>query len=315
MADYADRFAEKQEDKLAFKIKAIYKDAAKDIKKKYEAWERDYRQQDAHMRSLLNAGKIDNEAYRKWQKEEVFKGKIWQQKLHDMTQVYVNADEKARQLLSGTQKNVFVEAANYTAYDVDQHVGGGVAFTLYDKNTVDTMLRNDPKMLPEWKINEKKDYSWNERRLQNAITQGIIQGESIPAIGKRLTEELGASNSKQMTMFARTAMTGAHNAGRMERLHEAQDMGIEVKKQWLAAKDDKVRDTHEYLDGQIVDVDEPFRVGGMEIMFPGDPSAPPELVYNCRCTMVYVYPKYQKNVSTKNTQPYEKWKEQRAGDK
>ena len=30
----------------------------------------------------------------------------------------------------------------------------------------------------------------------------------------------------------------------------------------------------------------------LEIMEPGDPNADPSLVYNCRCTLGYVYPKY-----------------------
>jgi hypothetical protein len=32
--------------------------------------------------------------------------------------------------------------------------------------------------------------------------------------------------------------------------------------------------------------DEPFKVLGEEIMFPGDPNASPHMVYNCRCTLV-----------------------------
>ncbi len=98
-------------------------------------------------------------------------------------------------------------------------------------------------------------------------------------------------------MFARTAVTGAQNAGRMERLHEAQDLGIKVKKKWLATLDSRTRDSHADLDGQEVDVDQKFKVvvdgHTMEIDYPGDPTAPPELVYNCRCTLTYVYPKYQ----------------------
>lgn len=95
---------------------------------------------------------------------------------------------------------------------------------------------------------------------------------------------------RQFTHSLRTALTGAQNAGRIEAMHEQQEMGIEVKKKWIATLDDRTRDAHAQLDGQVVDVDEPFRVDGMEIMEPGDPSAPPELVYNCRCTLGYVYP-------------------------
>ncbi len=75
----------------------------------------------------------------------------------------------------------------------------------------------------------------------------------------------------------------------MERLHEAQDMGIVVKKKWLAAHDDRVRDAHAELDGQEVGIDEPFHSSLGDIMYPGNPTADPALVYNCRCTLTYVY--------------------------
>lgn len=84
-------------------------------------------------------------------------------------------------------------------------------------------------------------------------------------------------------------MTGAQNAGRQARMEDAEEEGVKVKKRWIATLDNRTRDTHQELDGQEVPVDEPFEVDGMEIMYPGDPNADPELVYNCRCTMVEVY--------------------------
>ena len=96
-----------------------------------------------------------------------------------------------------------------------------------------------------------------------------------------------------MRTFARTAMTGAQNAGRMEMMHRAKGMGIKMQKQWLATFDRRTRDAHQHLDGQTKEVDEPFESKLGDIMFPGDPDANPGNVYNCRCTLTYVYPDFE----------------------
>jgi len=277
------------EDALTKEIQRTYAQAAKEIKQKTEEFWAAHKAKAAQMLADVASGKITQEDYKKWLRGQVFTGNRWKEKLDDITRTYVEADEKAREIINKTDKNVFVRFANAQGNDIKSHIAG-YSFDLYDKHTVERLLKEDPKMLPEWKIDKPKDYTWNEKRVKNEIMQGIIQGEDIPSIAKRLSSGLATDNNKKMNMFARTAVTGAQNAGRMERLHEAQDMGVVVKKKWLAAHDNRVRDAHAYLDGQTVEVDEDFITeDGQKISFPGDPSAPPELVYNCRCTLVYVY--------------------------
>ena len=93
-------------------------------------------------------------------------------------------------------------------------------------------------------------------------------------------------NKSSAIRTARTAVTGAQNAGRMDSYVAAEKMGIKIKKSWLATIDGRTRHSHAMLDGQTVDIDKPFKVDGEEIMFPGDTSAPGYLVYNCRCSLV-----------------------------
>lgn len=60
------------------------------------------------------------------------------------------------------------------------------------------------------------------------------------------------------------------------------------RKRWRTFGDSRVRPTHQQADGQEVSIDEPFEVGGYQLMFPNDSSlgAPPEEIVNCRCTMI-----------------------------
>ena len=90
-------------------------------------------------------------------------------------------------------------------------------------------------------------------------------------------------NKASAIRTARTAVTGAQNAGRMDSYVAAEKMGIKVRKEWLATIDGRTRHSHAMLDGKVVDKDKKFENG---CMFPGDPNGPPWEVYNCRCTLI-----------------------------
>ena len=95
-----------------------------------------------------------------------------------------------------------------------------------------------------------------------------------------------------MLRYARTAMCGAQSAGTLESLQEQLDAGINVQKEWEATLDKKTRDSHQYLDGQVQDVDKPFKSLLGEIMYPGDPNAEAADIFNCRCALKGHYPEY-----------------------
>ena len=299
MTDYLLNHADKELEKLSKKIGRTYRQAAQEINRKMKSFWDTHKVISERMLKDVEAGKITEQDYKDWLRNQVFRGDRWQAKLDEAVRTYQEADEKARRMVGDTDRDIFIHAANWQARDTSRAVNGAVSFDMYDRKTVNRLIRDNPKMLPEWKINEKKDYIWNEKRVRNAVTQGIIQGESVYDIGKRLTTELAASNASKMDMFARTAVTGAQNAGRIERLHEAQEMGIKVRKKWLTAHDKRVR-AHIDLDGDEKDIDEPFHNEYGDIMYPGDPSADPANVYNCRCTLIYVYPEYERNKSDDN---------------
>ena len=56
-----------------------------------------------------------------------------------------------------------------------------------------------------------------------------------------------------------------------------------VRKKWLTMRDDRVRDTHDYLEGMVVGLDDVFYTyDGDSARFPGDFSLPENNI-NCRC--------------------------------
>ena len=64
-----------------------------------------------------------------------------------------------------------------------------------------------------------------------------------------------------------------------------------------------------------IPVDEDFEVDGYKIEYPGDPSAEPEMVYNCRCTMICRIKGFEKDFTDRHNDAlgdmtYDEWKHQ-----
>lgn len=286
MTDYGASYTDAELKKLEKKIGVVYKQAEADIKKKMKDFNAKYKVKEAkHLKDLAD-GKITQEQFDSWKKGQVFQGQQWQAKKDQLADTLLHANETATKIMNGQMTNVFAVNANFMSYSLEQGVGVNFGFGLYDSATVSNLLKADQKLLPEWKINEKKDYTWNNKRVNRVVTQGIIQGERLDQIANRLTDRLVTQNKNKMMTFARTSMTCAQNAGREYSLNAAKDLGINVQKEWMCTLDGRTRDWHRMLDGQKQPLDKPFEVDGLKIRYPGDPEAKPGLVYNCRCTMV-----------------------------
>lgn len=289
MPDYGAKIADKAFDQTTRKIREVYRKAAVDLQDKLKEFNLRHAAKQKEMLKKLEDGEITKAAYESWMRGQVFIGKQWKEKIDSTVKTISTANRQAASIVQKGRTHVFAENYNYAAYQLEKQSKGVVSFNLYNENAVGKLIKRKPKMLPEWNIDKRKDYAWNRQKVENVVTQGIIQGKGIGEITNDLVDNLCTTNDSKMRTFARTAMTGAQNAGRQARMEDAEEEGVMVKKRWVATLDDRTRDTHADLDGQEVPVDEPFEVDGFEIMYPGDPNADPCMVYNCRCTMIEVY--------------------------
>lgn len=272
--------------RLKNEIEEVYKEAAEDLQDKFEEFNRKYKiKESIHLQDVKD-GKWTQEKYDKWVQGQIFQSDQWKAKRDDAIKTLYEANTVATRLINGERLNIFAMSANYEAYQLEHGAGVDFGFRLYNADSVARLIQEEPQMLPEWKINESKDYIWNYKKVNNAVRQGIIQGEKLDQITKRMAKGLCAQNMNTMKTFAQTAMTGAQGAGTLERLKEAEKLGIKVHKEWMATLDERTRTTHQELDGQKQPLNKPFKVEGREIRFPGDPQAHPSMVYNCRCTLV-----------------------------
>lgn len=303
MSDVIHQWTDEQIRDIERRIHSVYAQARKDIEKKIDNFNKRYEAKEATHLQDVKDGKWTQEQFDNWKKGQVFQSKQWKSKRDEIVRTIINSNKVATDIVNGNTQNVFGENATYMNYTLD-NMNLGFSFDIYDSNTVANLIKSDPQLLPKWKIDEKKDYVWNKKQVNNAVTQGIIQGESLNKISKRISNNLVMKNRNLSDVFARTAMTRAQNAGRQQSLKDAEAMGIPVMKKWIATLDHRTRDSHVDVDGEVVKTDENFSNG---LEYPGG-MGPPEEVYNCRCTMVAEIKGHKYKDSRTSEVDYAEWK-------
>lgn len=125
------------------------------------------------------------------------------------------------------------------------------------------------------------------QRIRDVIEVGLENDKHPDEIARDIYDINDMTRARARTI-ARTeshqiVMTAEHDS--MTEISD--ELNIKMKKIWVSSDDDRTRESHSEANGQKVELDEAFIVGGVELLHPGDPDGPPEEVINCRCGVVY----------------------------
>lgn len=190
-----------------------------------------------------------------------------------------------------TTNFVSKSAQNIFKYNYNAEVtrlGVGYGFTLIDDTAVRNILTGEVNPFTKLSIAAEKDKAAIVRKLQSELTTGLLKGESINNIAKRI-KTVSEGYLKDTVRIARTETTRVMNSAKQAVGDDGKKMGLTMEKVWVSAQDDRTRHDHLAMDGVAVPNDEPFTLpDGSQMFYPGDISlgAGAEQVCNCRCTMI-----------------------------
>lgn len=300
MADIGHEETDALLSEIEKKMAKEYRQAVADMQKKCDDYFRRFEARDKKWRKMVDDGLKTEKEYAEWRKGQMMTGYRWKAMRDQLAEDLHHSNVIARSIAEGYMPEAYAINHNYGTYLVENAAKIDTSYTLYDRQTVERIIRDDPDLLPPpgdrklASIAAGKDIAWQEGQIQSVTLQGILQGESIPNMAKRISSTMGEKNYANSVRYARTAVTGAENAGRRDAYARANKMGIQTRQTWVATLDNRTRHSHAAIDGETVDADEYFSNG---CRYPGDPKGPPEEIWNCRCTTIAQIKGFERDVS------------------
>lgn len=170
--------------------------------------------------------------------------------------------------------------------EIVQYFGNQMINNLYKKFTFDPWIEGCLNWILQNAASKVANITaTTEAKIKAAVYETFEQNEDTSYLAKAIEYDTAFSKTRSLRI-ARTEIVAASNAGSKYAMDQT---GMQYYKIWVSARDARVRKTHASADGQKVEADEPFVVGGSKLLFPGDSSmgAAAKEIVNCRCTTVF----------------------------
>lgn len=287
MIDNAHSETDKKLEKMETYLTDLYRKSAKGITKKWyeymknaskkiETLQQDY----DHAKSLGDKTLMKKAGIKlaKAKKDVTIHNEYYKAMLDEVAYQLSHVNETATAYINNQLPEIYT--INYNAV-APEALSVGIRFDIRDAHTIKRLILDGKIELPQKKLDIPKDMQWNKKQINSSVLQGILQGESIDKIAGRIYDVVG-KNKQSAIRNARTMITSAENHGRIDSYQDLAEKGVIEKKVWMSTPDDRTRPSHIDMDGEEQDINAIFSNG---CMFPGDGKAPPEEVWNCRCTL------------------------------
>lgn len=194
--------------------------------------------------------------------------------IDQMTDTLKAANATTARFVTQSAQNIFKHNYNTEA--------ARLGFDLLDDTAVRNILTGEVNPFTKLSIAADKEKAPIMRKLESELTTAILKGESIPDIARRL-KSVSEGYLSNTIRIARTETTRVQNSARQSVGEYGKAQGFTIFKEWIATNDARTREEHRAANGQQVPIDEPFKVGGEELMYAGDVSlgASPWNTINC----------------------------------
>lgn len=267
------------EEAVIRRLKSVYSQSLKDITAKTEELQNSINS----LTMATMSGEMDEAA--KKQLQSMIQSKIYQRD-------YQNALKKqVSSILDSMQVEEFKTVSEYlnkcyedgfagTMYDLH---GQGIPLVIpLDQEAMVRAVQLDSKISNGLYTRLGEDVALLKRKITAQVSRGISTGMSFQQIAKQLSgyTNIGFNNAVRI---ARTEGHRIQVQSGNDALYKAKEKGADVVKQWDATLDKQTRRSHQHVDGEVRELDEPFSNG---LMYPGDPSGGASEVVNCRCALL-----------------------------
>lgn len=196
-------------------------------------------------------------------------------------------------ILDTLQSNNFETISGYlTASYEDGFIGTmyqlqsqGIPFVFpLDQDRIVAAIQHETKLSTSLYEALGKDTKDLSKKIAGEISRGFSNAAPVGTMSRNIANHAGISRNNAMRI-ARTESHRIQCTSGMDALKRSKNSGADVVKQWDASLDDRTRDAHRQLDGQIREIDEPFEVAGMTAMYPGGFGVAAQDIH-CRCALL-----------------------------
>ena len=181
--------------------------------------------------------------------------------------------------------NIGLRFAIWYADNIDKYITKQLQTNNY-KDTWETAFAKEGKRVAAVRVVTVQGTAKNEleKTLKKLMTDADFQSRGAAEKGRILRQRFNKLSRYQAERIVRTEATNAANLGVMQSATDVYGKNS-LQKKWITSMDGRERSAHAFANGQIVDFNDKFKVGGELLDRAGDPSGSAANVVNCRCAI------------------------------
>jgi len=263
----ADRLIEETEKKLL----QTYKTAAKEIKEK--------------LNELNKKDQLNEEELFRYGRLEGLKKSI----AEEVKTLQKEAQTEIRQELKQMYKSQYeLKTTEFLKLTGKDNLKTRLSFAALSKETVKNALVNQFDFVG-WENRLKTNLARTINRMQQDVATGIVSGEGYRKIAERIENTINVS-FYEAERIARTEAGRVQEQSNVDAMDKAESLGIKFRRIWLATSDDRTRDSHSAMNGQVADEEGFFTFiegdnAGVKTRGPHMSGIAEEDI-NCRCDVI-----------------------------